>query len=434
MALALDPDVGVSVASDAVERAQRAGAGVSKAVHGYSERFEVNFETDGVSLVRSTVDDGLSITVYLDGRKGSAEVTGRDHDGVDAAVEQALTAARASEPDPANVLPDAPAEPATTGGDQHPDRDAMVDAVARFIAHLRRDHPAILTRSSSYSFVNSWSSYANSFGRTQHARRSNYGVAFVLAGRDERASTSFQYTSTASAEPVADIGALPAVRQATDETARSFGARPIPETFVGDVILTPQALGSFLASVIGAMSGLALMKRTTPFLDRLGQRIAPESFSLLHRPSVLAAAPAFDDEGFPNADLDVVRGGVLENFVVGWYMSHKLGRPMTTALTNPVVNTGDTAVDEIIASTDRGIMMGRYSGGIPNQNLDFSGVAKNSFYVERGKVVGPISETMVAGNLVALLSEIAAISREEIDYGFFRMPWVAAGGVTISTK
>src|SRR5580658_3095260 len=99
MALTLDPDVGVAVAGDAVERAQRAGATASKATHSYAERFEVNFETEGVSLVRSTVADVLTITAYLDGRKGSAEMTGRDHDGVEATVAQALAAARASQSD-----------------------------------------------------------------------------------------------------------------------------------------------------------------------------------------------------------------------------------------------------------------------------------------------------------------------------------------------
>ena len=62
---------------------------------------------------------------------------------------------------------------------------------------------------------------------------------------------------------------------------------------------------------------------------------------------------------------------------------------MTTGQTNFVVPPGDTALDDIIASTEQGIVLGRFSGGMPNQNLDFSGVAKNSFYVEDGKVVAP---------------------------------------------
>ncbi|HEV8064451.1 MAG TPA: TldD/PmbA family protein [Acidimicrobiales bacterium] len=434
MPLALDPDVGVAVAEDAVGRAQQAGASAAKALHCYAEHFEVNFETEGVSLVRTTVTDTLSITAYAGDRKGSAEMTGRDHDGVDGIVARAVEAAQASEPDPANVLPTEAAEPAASRGDEAPDREEMVAVVARFVEEIRGHHPSILMRSSHYSFINSWMSYANSHGRSQHARKSHYLVTFVLAGHNERGSTSFQYSSVASPQPFADISEVGGIRQSLEETERSFDPRPVPATFVGDIVLTPSALASLVGNVTGALSGLALMKRTSPYLEKLGEQIAAPSFTLRHRPGDLAAGLPFDSEGFPNTDLDIVQGGVLENFLVDWYMSHKLDRPMTTAESNLEVASGDTALEDMIASTERGIVMGRYSGSNPNQALDFSGVAKNSFYVEGGKIVGPINETMVAGNLATLLNDVKAVSRQQIDYGMFKMPWLAAGGVTISTR
>ncbi|HET6795328.1 MAG TPA: TldD/PmbA family protein [Acidimicrobiales bacterium] len=434
MSLVIQPDVGLSLARDAVERAQRAGADAAKATHSYVERFEVNFDTTDISLVRSTVTDGLTITVFRGDRKGAAEVTGRDHDTVDAAIGQALRAAEASQPDPANVLPVEQAEPAESRGDTEPDREEMVDVVSGFLDWLNREHPSILSRASNYSFVNTFSSYANAHGRTQHARRSHYSVTLVVAGRHERSSTSFQYTTVATAGPATDIAGLGAIRQCIDETESSFDARPVPSTFVGDVILTPAALATFVGTVATSLGGLALMKGTTPYLERMGERVAAPVFSLLHRPGRLAAAPSFDAEGFPNRDLDVVQDGVLRNFLVDWYMSHKLGRPMTSGHADLEVAAGTSTFDDIVAATERGIVVGRFSGGVPNQNLDFSGVAKNSFYVEDGKVVGPVNETMVAGNLGDVLAGIKAISAERIDSGFTLMPWVAAGGVTISTR
>jgi PmbA protein len=176
------------------------------------------------------------------------------------------------------------------------------------------------------------------------------------------------------------------------------------------------------------------MTKTSPYLERLGDTIASPAFSLLHSPSSLPASTPFDAEGFANTDLDIVREGVLSNFLIDWYMSHKLDRRMTSGGADLLVAPGGTSLEDLIAETRRGIVMGRYSGSNPNQALDFSGVAKNSFYVEDGKVLGPINETMVAGNLASLLTSIKEVSGEQIDYGAFRMPWVSAGGVTISTK
>ena len=88
----------------------------------------------------------------------------------------------------------------------------------------------------------------------------------------------------------------------------------------------------------------------------------------------------------------------------------------------------------MIASTERGIVLGRFSGGMPNQKLDFSGVAKNSFYVEDGHVRYPIHETMIAGNFADLLKSIRAVGSESVNYGGHAFPALAAGGVTISSK
>jgi PmbA protein len=107
---------------------------------------------------------------------------------------------------------------------------------------------------------------------------------------------------------------------------------------------------------------------------------------------------------------------------------------MTSGLANFVVSPGSIALDDLIANTERGIVLGRFSGGAPNQNLDFSGVAKNSFYVEDGKVVHPIAETMIAGNFVTALESIKGISRETIDLGMANYPWLSTGGITVSTK
>ncbi len=234
--------------------------------------------------------------------------------------------------------------------------------------------------------------------------------------------------------PFGELFELPLVQRMFDTTMSSFGARPIPSTFVGDVIFTPEALSTLVDSVVGALAGISLMRKTTPFLDKRGSTIAAPSFSLLHRPSELAGAPAFDGEGFVNRDLDIIKDGVLEDYLVGWYFSHKLGIPMTTGVANLTVAPGDRSLEEIVAGTERGIVLGYYSGGMPSQNLDFSGVAKNSFYVEDGKIQHPITETMVAGNFVSVLESITGISREVLDFGSARFPWVAASGVTISTK
>lgn len=436
MSLAIDPEVGVDIATDAVARAMKAGADAARVHHAYTEVFEVNFDTNDVTLVRTTVGDTLAITAFDETRKGSTQLTGRAHDMVERGVAQALEAARAGEPDPANVLPSEPAavSPRADDGDAEPDREAMVDAVLRHIERTRAEFPSLRSESSHYSFSSTWMSYANSHDRVQHSRRARYMVSTMVTGKDEKASTSFNYVGLIGRSPFGELTTLAPMARLFDSTMASFDARPVPSTFVGDVIFTPEAMSTLVGTVAGALGGLALMRKATPFLDSVGEQVAAAGFSLLHRPSAVASAAAFDSEGFLNEDLDIIRDGVLENFLIDWYSAHKLDRPMTTGSADFVVAPGDTALDDIIANTERGIVLGRYSGGMPNQNLDFSGVAKNSFYVEDGKISHALSETMVAGNFVAALQAIRGISRETVDFGSGVYPWVATTGVTVSTK
>ena len=431
---ALDPGTGLAVATDAVDRSIRAGADAAKVLHTYTEKFEVNFDTHDVTLVRSTVDDSVAITVYSGTRKGSTQLTGRAHDAIDRGVAAAIEAAEAGEPDPANVLPDEPAEPADNAGAKAADTELMVDAVLAHLSAMREQFPQIVSDNSHYSFISTWRSYANSHGRTQQARTGHYQLVAMASARDGAKATSFNYVAHLAKEPQSDLLSVEAVRRLYDTTVGSFDAKPIPQTFVGDVIFTPEATDTLVATLVGALSGLSLLRKATPFIDKLGKPIASGGFTLAHAPSELAAPSPFDGEGFVNRDLPVVSDGVLENFLVDWYFSHKLDRPMTTGCGDFLVRPGDTPLDDLIANTERGILLGRYSGGSPNQNLDFSGVAKNSFFIENGKVSHPIAETMVAGNFASVLESIKGISREVVDYGHARSPWIATSGVTVSTK
>ena len=82
-----------------------------------------------------------------------------------------------------------------------------------------------------------------------------------------------------------------------------------------------------------------------------------------------------------------------------------------------IVEPGDKALDDMISTIDKGVLLSRFSGGSPSDNGDFSGVAKNSYYIENGEIKYPITETMISGNIFQMLHEIKDISKETINDG-----------------
>lgn len=79
-------------------------------------------------------------------------------------------------------------------------------------------------------------------------------------------------------------------------------------------------------------------------------------------------------------------------------------------------------------------MVGRFSGGAPGISGDFSGVAKNSFLIENGKITDAVSETMISGNLAEMLNSLVDISSDTVADGESVMPYAAFSGVTVSGK
>ena len=88
----------------------------------------------------------------------------------------------------------------------------------------------------------------------------------------------------------------------------------------------------------------------------------------------------------------------------------------------------------MIASVKNGLIVGGFSGGEPGANGEFSGVAKNSFLIENGKIGPALSETMISGNMADMLNRLRAVSSEQVADGMMVLPYMAFDGITISGK
>jgi PmbA protein len=426
----------VDFAAELVDRALAAGADEAQVTSVNLDRFEIDFSERKVDLLRTTANETTTIVVFRGDKRGSASLNGRDADEIDSALQSARLAADAGLADPGHAVADAPSLPPSRYGAEIADRDAMIETVLTCTRELNGSYPLIRTRNSTYTFFAKDTSFANSRGVRQRQRRAWYQFGAMFSAKDGTRATSFNYSGAASYAPFERLLAVGTVGRLIEETLRSFDARPVPEKFVGDVILTPDCVYHLVPVLGRALSGYELLSGTTPYKEKQGESIASPLFSLLNRPqaSDFPEGADFDGFGLPTIDTDIVRDGKLDNFLIDFYIARKLGLPQTAGAWNFVVPPGNRSLDDIVTGTRRGIILSRFSGGNPNSNLDFSGVAKNSFYVEDGKIRHALTETMITGSLQDLFRNIHAVSREHINFGDHDYPYIAASGVTISAK
>lgn len=93
--------------------------------------------------------------------------------------------------------------------------------------------------------------------------------------------------------------------------------------------------------------------------------------------------------------------------------------------------SGDTALDDIIKGIKRGLFIGYISGSNVHANGDFSGAAKNAFYIENGEIKFPVIECMVSGNVYDMFKHIRAVSKEYKVHRGAAFPYVAFDGISI---
>ena len=79
-----------------------------------------------------------------------------------------------------------------------------------------------------------------------------------------------------------------------------------------------------------------------------------------------------------------------------------------------------------------GLHVTRFSGNVDDVSGDFSGVAKGSFLVRRGKQLGPVKETLVAGNVFDLLPRIIGMGQTLHRNMATVSPAVLVDGVTVT--
>jgi PmbA protein len=107
--------------------------------------------------------------------------------------------------------------------------------------------------------------------------------------------------------------------------------------------------------------------------------------------------------------------------------ARSLFNPPEPALTNFVIQPGETALKDILGGIDQGILVDDLLG--LGQGNIISGAFSNplalAFKIEKGEIVGRVKDLSIAGNIYDLLKNVAAISKEtQWVYNTFHAPYI----------
>ena len=253
---------------------------------------------------------------------------------------------------------------------------------------------------------------------------------------------------------IADIDAQEVGARAADKAVRSqnpVALEPGAYTTVLEPAATATLVG-FLAWI--GFGGRDYLEGRSCFSGKAGQRVAVPGVTIVDDAMDAGTVGVpFDFEGVPRQRVELVRDGVFLDAVYDLRTGKQAGKPSTGhALPAPnpdgpfplnlVMSPGDSSMEQIIASTQRGILVTRfhYSNVVNPVESSITGMTRDgTFLIENGEVTGPVINFRFTQSILAALSSTSMIGdRTELASEFFfsasRVPAVKVEGFNFSGR
>ncbi len=360
----------------------------------------------------------ISVRTVFDGRTARATTNRTDEESLARAVASSAVLAR-SQPKNPHLLPMPGAQKyqrvsryfESTAAATPRDR---AKAVARIAAESEKRKQ---TAAGIFSTGAMQSALANSRGLfvTHEQTRSEFSITIM-----EKDSSGWAKANSP------DLANLDPVALAARASEKAQASRKPTELAPGHytVILEPPAVLDIVGFLFYDFAATAVADKRSCFNDRIGKQVMGSNITLwddAYHP--LQSGAPYDGEGMPRQKMVLVEKGVPRNLVYSRATAKQMkakptghGFPLPNeygeAPMNLVFAGGHSSVEEMIATTDRGILVTRmwYIREVDPYEKILTGMTRDgTFLVENGRIAGGIRNFRFNQSVLEMLSNVEAL-------------------------
>ena len=421
--------------SYALNRLLDLGMDHAEGVINESEKKELNVESGKISLFRTTFSNSLSLEAIKDFKQSSININKIDKNSINSSINTLIENVESSQVDEDNTISKKQSKEVFKKGEIEPDLNLMYDRVDDFNNYVKINHKKIILEAVTLVHNSSKSHILNTNDVDFEVARGLYGFSAMFTAKEGLDTSSFNYTGIDTLklnDHLKDRGYMSNLLTQSEEQVKAF---PIKDKFIGKIVVTPHCLSDFISFIEYSISDSALISGTSIYKNKIGEKVANKDFMLSSNPvdERIDSGYFVTGDTYKAENLNIIKNGILNTHLLSRYGAKKTGGERAVNQGgNYIVKNGSESLENIIKNIDKGILLCRFSGGNPSDNGDFSGVAKNSYYIEKGKIKFPIIETMISGNISQMFMNITNISKETVDFGDSILPWISFDGITIS--
>jgi len=445
----------ISLAENAVKSALKLGAAEAEVYVYDGQATNIGIELGQIIKTDRIIDHGLGIRVTLNKAVGFAytNLIG-DPQAIENAATQALSAAKASRPDPDwHGFPQNKPYNTIQGTFDQKIVDLSPEDLVKITATMidaagevdQRIFPIAGGVGSGYAA----NAIANSNDLVAFDQGTITECSLATLAKDENATTPVCFEFNASRNY--NLNPSWVGKEAAKLALLALKPKPVP-TQTSTVILTQLALQDLFAyTLMAAIKADNVQRNQSPFKDKIGTQVASENLSICDDglyPGGLRTS-IFDGEGVPQQKTPIIEKGILQNFIYDNYSAKKVNKESTgnaaraEYLSTPSISTsnlrilpGNKTSQQLLTEVQEGFIIFYLQGAHSSNPIsgEFSVVANPCWKIKNGEITHPCNAIMLAGNIFELLKNITLIGANERQVGSMIAPWILVEGMKIIGK
>jgi len=390
-------------------------------------------EDDAITSISPSLSTGAGVRVF----RGNADCYVSTNDlsftGLKTALEKGLSILGLHLPAPNSFVPEINLELlrdyATVRGKEgwladcssmHEMGGVLLDATA----HLNRKASHVQSRRASY--FRDWQEVliAASDGTFARDIRLNQSIGYNVLCADGTNRTSIGKRVGSTSDP-AFLRTLTYESQ-VEEVAESAGKMlyaDYVESGTYPIIMANEFGGVIFHEACGhLLETTQIERKTTPFMDKKGEKIAHESLTAWDEGLSTGAFGTIDmdDEGMPAQRTLLIENGILKNFIADRAGSVRTGHPRTgsgrrqgytfaaaSRMRNTYIAPGNYSVADLFASVEKGIYCKKMGGGSVGATGEFNFGVEEAYLIEKGQITKPLKGAILIGEAKDIMNRIS---------------------------
>jgi PmbA protein len=426
-----------------INQAKLAGANDCKVSISKRRFVEINYRDRKPEVIKEATTQGLYLEVFINNRFAGRSTPDFRKSTLSGFVTDLMDNAKIMEEDPFRMLPDPkyyagrasqdlqladPKQAEMTPEERHAMAKAIEDACLQ-----QGGDKVISVEAGEYDetyeeFVQT----SNGFEGSVRTTETWAGASMTAQDEGDRRPAGYHWVGCRHRS---DLPSLQEVgKTAAKRTLDLMGGKKLP-TETLPVILENRGAARVLNGLFSPLSGGSIQQKRSFLADKKGQVFASRLLTVQDDPFLPRAlgSKLYDSDGFPARKRDLIVEGRVNEFLIDWYYSRKLGwEPTSGSISNLIIPPGTRSVDEIIKDLGRCILITDYIGGNSNSTTgDFSvGIIGKLF--DKGQFVQNVAEMNIADNHLKFWNKLVEVGNDPWIYSQARFPSLVFEGVVVA--